>query len=202
MQSRVWLRPLPLCPQPTDALRLVMQLVWHIPRDGMEERSNGSNGSAGVSHRICSRSFLLYSIKRVQSFGGLMQQEALRCLKFLRLVLPLCPPLLPRLPCYVDFEHRVPEIMSYEVAAVRHAALKAQSMGVPLSIDPGFQAAAQEVMSGGLGGQLLFRSERLLLAPSAGVVEASDTLSEKHDWVQNTEERTPPLHRLVYMPKV
>ena len=43
-------------------------------------------------------------------------------------------------------------------------------------------------------------SDRLVLRPSNGVLEASDYLSHKHDWVQLTEEVTAPLQRSVYTP--
>ena len=39
-----------------------------------------------------------------------------------------------------------------------------------------------------------------MLRPSNGVLEASDYLSNKHDWVQLEEEVTSPLRRALYMP--
>ena len=42
--------------------------------------------------------------------------------------------------------------------------------------------------------------QRLTLRPSNGVVEASDYLSSKHDWLQIEEETTSPLRRCVYDP--
>ena len=43
-------------------------------------------------------------------------------------------------------------------------------------------------------------SDRLVLRPSNGVVEASDYLTNKHDWVQLEDEVTPPIKRAVYTP--
>ena len=63
--------------------------------------------------------------------------------------------------------------------------------------------AAKMVIStqgSGISGRLEFVRESLIIAPSAGVVEASDSLTEKHDWVQMDEERTAPLARLLFFP--
>ena len=38
-------------------------------------------------------------------------------------------------------------------------------------------------------------------AGAQGVVEASDYLTNKHDWVQLEEEITPPLRRALYEPR-
>merc|ERR1719329_1032247 len=43
--------------------------------------------------------------------------------------------------------------------------------------------------------------ERMLLRPSNGVIEASDYLSPKHDWLQLADELTEPLRRAVYHPR-
>ena len=43
-------------------------------------------------------------------------------------------------------------------------------------------------------------SDRLVLRPSNGVVEASDYLTNKHDWVQLEEEVTGPLKRALWRP--
>ena len=44
--------------------------------------------------------------------------------------------------------------------------------------------------------------DRLVLRPSNGVVEASDYLSHKHDWVQMEEEVTQALDRALYTPPI
>ena len=44
------------------------------------------------------------------------------------------------------------------------------------------------------------RHRRLMLRPSNAVVEASDYLTNKHDWVQLEDEVTPPLRRALYEP--
>jgi len=50
------------------------------------------------------------------------------------------------------------------------------------------------------GATLEVRQDRMVLRPSVGVVEASDYLSHKHDWVQTVEETTHEMRRLVYTP--
>ena len=52
----------------------------------------------------------------------------------------------------------------------------------------------------GEGASLEVRQDRMVLRPSVGVVEASDYLSHKHDWVQTVEETTHEMRRLVYTP--
>jgi len=44
-------------------------------------------------------------------------------------------------------------------------------------------------------------TDRLMLRASNGVVEASDYLTTKHDWVQMEDEVTPPLRRALYEPR-
>jgi len=86
-------------------------------------------------------------------------------------------------------------------ATLRHCIAKADAMEVPLLVDPRLTqvllAVATEWGSGGAVGQI---HERLCLRPSNGVCEASDFLSQRHDWVQLQEEVTEPLFRALYVP--
>lgn len=86
-------------------------------------------------------------------------------------------------------------------AALCHAIIKAEVMGLPLSVDPDLAsklvAAAGEV---GCTGIVTITSERLALRPSNGVCEASDYLTQQHDWVQLQEEVTESLSRALYVP--
>lgn len=86
-------------------------------------------------------------------------------------------------------------------AFLRHAIAKADAMEVPLLVDPRLTqvllAVAQDFGSGGAVGQI---HERLVLRPTNGVCEASDYLSNRHDWVQLQEEVTEPLLRALYVP--
>ena len=49
-------------------------------------------------------------------------------------------------------------------------------------------------------GSVVEVEECLTLRPSNGVLEASDYLSDKHDWVQLVEEVTEPIQRALYVP--
>merc|ERR1712190_34450 len=75
-------------------------------------------------------------------------------------------------------------------------------MQAPLLVDPRFaeelKATARAVHL--TGGMICDTCERLVLRPSNGVVEASDYLSNRHDWVQLQEEVTAPLQRVMYVP--
>merc|ERR1712136_68548 len=59
------------------------------------------------------------------------------------------------------------------------------------------KAVAMERDTGGVVWQT---HECFLLRPSNGVCEASDYLSNKHDWVQLQDEVTEPLWRALYVP--
>ena len=61
-------------------------------------------------------------------------------------------------------------------------------------------AAIVEEHLGSTAGDVGPVNDRLVLRPSNGVLEASDYLSHKHDWVQLDEEVTAPLHRALYVP--
>eukprot|EP00933_Yihiella_yeosuensis_P009309 TRINITY_DN11515_c0_g6_i1.p1 TRINITY_DN11515_c0_g6~~TRINITY_DN11515_c0_g6_i1.p1 ORF type:complete len:563 (-),score=78.15 TRINITY_DN11515_c0_g6_i1:437-2125(-) len=84
-------------------------------------------------------------------------------------------------------------------AVIKHAVLKSNDMGVPLLVDPElFGILSTEAEH--FGGKVQRTCERLVLRPSNGVVEASDWLSSRHDWVQLQEEITEPLLRVMYTP--
>jgi len=80
------------------------------------------------------------------------------------------------------------------------AVSKATAMNVRLSCDPAIANLLLSVGKNFQGSQVVKVQERLVLRPSNGVVEASDYLTDKHDWLQTEEELTPSLHRAVYFP--
>jgi len=94
----------------------------------------------------------------------------------------------------------------WQEAALRHLIDKANAMGVAASVDPRLGSFLAHLVNNSDGarrsrvGKVVEVRERLVLRPSNGVVEASDYLSSKHDWVQMEEEITEPLHRVVYEP--
>jgi len=83
-----------------------------------------------------------------------------------------------------------------------HVVAKADAMCVELSVDTMLQreleAVVQERSS---NGKISIKSDRLLLRPSNGVVEASDYLAGKHDWVQLEDEVTHAHRRCIYTPQ-
>mmetsp|Transcript_14069 Transcript_14069/g.39229 ORF Transcript_14069/g.39229 Transcript_14069/m.39229 type:complete len:108 (-) Transcript_14069:50-373(-) len=92
--------------------------------------------------------------------------------------------------------------LQYQIAVLQHAMAKADSMGLPLllgeSFDPDDPAWDEKIK---MLPQLRESVETLVLLPSHGVFEASDSLTRKHDWVQMQEEQTEPLHRWLYEPQ-
>jgi hypothetical protein len=86
-------------------------------------------------------------------------------------------------------------------AVLRHALAKSDAMQVALSVNPNLTPILSQVVEGrNNGGQVRTVDERILLRPSNGIVEASDELSPKHDWLQLIEEVTEPLRRTLYLP--
>lgn len=85
----------------------------------------------------------------------------------------------------------------WQEAALSHLLEKADRMGVRASVDPHLGPLLRWLRP---AGKVTDVKHRLVLRPSNGVVEASDYLSLKHDWVQTEEEITEPLHRAVYEP--
>jgi len=84
--------------------------------------------------------------------------------------------------------------MSY---VLKHMVQKAEDMGAILSIATRCKHILEEI--GVNRDSICDRNDRLLLLPSNGVVEASDYLSSKHDWLQLREE-VVQLKRTIYEP--
>mmetsp|Transcript_36223 Transcript_36223/g.67342 ORF Transcript_36223/g.67342 Transcript_36223/m.67342 type:complete len:491 (+) Transcript_36223:168-1640(+) len=103
---------------------------------------------------------------------------------------------------HLSIEVLGPERLSrWMLVILAHAMTKADLMGIVLSVDAKLAAALRHVKSMMcLRGSIWVGSERILLRPSNGVVEASDELSDKHDWMQVVEEVTPAVHRAIYVP--
>lgn len=102
-----------------------------------------------------------------------------------------------------DFTARV-DTRPWLAAVLKHAATKAATMGLALSVETYLADKLGAVVEGHLGGSradVARVNDRLILRPSNGVLEASDYLSNKHDWVQMEEELTAPLSRALYTPK-
>lgn len=106
-------------------------------------------------------------------------------------------------PLQRDFPHRdafkQDDLDAYYIAAlVDHAAQKAQQMGVPLSIDASW---------GGITNFLELETKpdprpEMILAASGGVLEASDTMTRLHDWVQTEDMVIKPHNpRITYVPE-
>mmetsp|Transcript_30986 Transcript_30986/g.86966 ORF Transcript_30986/g.86966 Transcript_30986/m.86966 type:complete len:473 (-) Transcript_30986:156-1574(-) len=72
---------------------------------------------------------------------------------------------------------------------------------VRLAVETHLQGELESVVKefGGTGAAAV-ASNRFMLRPSNGVVEASDYLSDKHDWVQLEEEVTHAMRRCIYTP--
>uniref|UniRef100_A0A7S2FKV9 Uncharacterized protein n=1 Tax=Haptolina brevifila TaxID=156173 RepID=A0A7S2FKV9_9EUKA len=103
-----------------------------------------------------------------------------------------------------DFAARV-NTRAWLPAVLQHAASKAASMGLSLSVESYVGRELARVVREHLEGSesdVTQVQDRLVLRPSNGVVEASDYLTNKHDWVQMEEETTQPLRRALYTPKL
>mmetsp|Transcript_54390 Transcript_54390/g.158781 ORF Transcript_54390/g.158781 Transcript_54390/m.158781 type:complete len:283 (-) Transcript_54390:74-922(-) len=89
----------------------------------------------------------------------------------------------------------------WEVAALQHAMAKAQAMHVPLSVAPSLAEDLRRIAKGkGIKGDVRHVRERLLLRPSNALVEASDYLGSRHDWLQRAEEVTREISRALFSP--
>lgn len=86
-------------------------------------------------------------------------------------------------------------------AVLRHAVMKSTKMQAPLLVDRHSLEDLKDIAAE-YGGDTAVHEvcERLILRPSNGVCEASDYLSDKHDWVQLQEEVTEPLRRAMFQP--
>ena len=106
-------------------------------------------------------------------------------------------------PLQRDFPHRdaFPQdgLDGYFIAAlVDHASKKAEALGVPLSIDARWGSITKFL---DLPTTADPRPE-FVLAASAGVLEASDTMTRLHDWVQTKDEVIKPHNpRITYAPE-
>jgi hypothetical protein len=106
-------------------------------------------------------------------------------------------------PLQRDFPHRDEfknnDLDAFFIAAlVDHAADKARQMGVPLSIDSRWGSITKFL-------ELDTKADanpEMVLAASGGVLEASDTMTKLHDWVQTKDETIRPHDpRITYSPK-
>lgn len=91
--------------------------------------------------------------------------------------------------------------LEYHTAVIRHAMAKADSMGLPLLLGESFDPTDPPWHPEAKAHPALRETvEQLLLMPSNGIFEASDSLSRRHDWPQLEEEVTEPLVRWTYTP--
>ncbi|MCB9650458.1 MAG: hypothetical protein H6730_28300 [Deltaproteobacteria bacterium] len=106
-------------------------------------------------------------------------------------------------PLQRDFPHRdtfqQDDLDGFFIAAlVDHASKKAQALGVPLSIDARWGGIAKFL-------DLPTKADpkpEFVLAASAGVLEASDTMTTLHDWVQDKDMVIQPHNpRITYAPE-
>ncbi|CAE7340981.1 rabggtb [Symbiodinium natans] len=89
----------------------------------------------------------------------------------------------------------------WSAAVLMHAAKKAKAMGVMLFCDPALSAMLTSVASSLDQSAVVVQvQEKIVLRPSNGVTEASDFLTNKHDWLQCEEEVTGPVLRAAYVP--
>merc|ERR1719343_1653984 len=90
-------------------------------------------------------------------------------------------------------------MQSWTIAVLSHVIAKADAMGIVLSV--GSHLGELVEMLAPRGSQTWFGcQEDLVLRPSNGVVEASDYLSDRHDWLQLEEECVSPGRRVLYIP--
>jgi len=99
-----------------------------------------------------------------------------------------------------DFEAPVSND-GWELAVLSHAMRKAEDMNVTLSVDTYMGDLLQRLIDRhACSHDAVEIRERILLRPSKAVLEASDYLSHKHDWVQDEDEITAPIGRSLYTP--
>jgi len=84
-------------------------------------------------------------------------------------------------------------------AVLRHAMTRSCALQAPLLVDVKLMDKLQQAAAD-FGGEVRINQERLILRPSNGVVEASDYLSKKHDWVNLEEELTDVLQSAMFVP--
>mmetsp|Transcript_20599 Transcript_20599/g.51517 ORF Transcript_20599/g.51517 Transcript_20599/m.51517 type:complete len:451 (-) Transcript_20599:84-1436(-) len=95
---------------------------------------------------------------------------------------------------------------AHAAAILAHAIGRSCELKLPLYLDASnaglLRALLAELTTQAAGcfGSVSVRSDALELRPSNGVLEASDFLSQKHDWVQLKTEVLPPVRRAVFAP--
>jgi len=90
---------------------------------------------------------------------------------------------------------------AFIIAVLRHAIKKADDMTIPLTVSDRYVRFLEAVVvKDACDGIVDTVDECLVLRPSNGVLEASDYLSQKHDWVQLVDEVTEPIRRALYIP--
>ncbi|CAK0818805.1 unnamed protein product, partial [Prorocentrum cordatum] len=82
---------------------------------------------------------------------------------------------------------------------LEHAVAKAVAMGVGLSVSSHLRQELARVAGG--RGEVRQVNDAVVLRPSNGVVEASDYLDSRHDWVQMKEEVTGRHSRALFEPR-
>ena len=97
-----------------------------------------------------------------------------------------------------DFAARV-NARPWQQAVLAHCVAKAQAMGAELWVEAHHERALAQLVSD--ASTIAPARARLELRPSNGVVEASDYLNHKHDWVQLEREVVGPFRRVAYTPK-
>jgi len=101
---------------------------------------------------------------------------------------------------HADFQASVNR-RAWQPAVLQHLLTKAVAIGALVSWDTGFKASAEAMVKElGVDGRVELRKDALVLRASNGVVEASDYLSHKHDWVQMQDEVVGPFSRCVFIP--
>merc|ERR1711953_681632 len=98
-------------------------------------------------------------------------------------------------------EAEVVDVRTCTVLVLRHAIQRAAELQVALSVAAQLFQALQAISKDmSCAGTVRKVHERLVLRPSNGVLEASDYLSSRHDWVQLEEDVTEPVTRALYFP--
>lgn len=91
----------------------------------------------------------------------------------------------------------------YDLALMAHCVAKADAMRCRLAVNVDLFTMVSEVVKSRGGNpvtQMSTTRERVVLRPSNGVVEWSETITERHDWVQTEEELVGPFQRCIYAP--
>jgi hypothetical protein len=82
-----------------------------------------------------------------------------------------------------------------------HAIAKSNQLGLNLLINRARDIDLEEIAKTLVSEETLGKTDvALLLKPSKGMLEASDTLTEKHDWIQEEDEIVEEIERIIYRP--